>query len=144
MSFENEGDPNEHQYLEVKTENPDLEQDPNILSNQDIKQENFDNEILYNENEYFEDFSNEEIVKCELCNEVLESQKTFRTHILEVHGYTKKRYDELIKPYKCPHCPASFARKEQCKVHISGKHLLNPINFWFVLERKKNSQQRFT
>ena len=86
MSFENGEDPNEHGFLEVKTENPDLEQDPNFFSNQGIKQENFDNEIPYNENEYFEDFSNEEIVTCELCNEVLESQKTFRTHILEVHA----------------------------------------------------------
>ena len=62
-----------------------IKQDQNILTNQDIKQENFDNDIPYNENEYFEDFSNEEIVTCELCSEVLESQKTFRTHILEIH-----------------------------------------------------------
>ena len=132
MSFENIEDQIEHRSLEVKIENPEFEQDPNVLSNQDIKQENFDNEIPYNENDYYEDFSNEEIVKCELCGEILESQKTFRTHILEVHGYTKKIYDELIKPYKCPHCPASFARKEQCKVHISGKHLLNSIDFCFI------------
>ena len=46
MSFENEGDQNAHQFLEIKTENSEFQQNTNDWSNQEIKQENFDGEFF--------------------------------------------------------------------------------------------------
>ena len=127
MSFESYEDQRLHNCLEIKMEKPEFDQEPGYDINEEIKQENFDTGFSYDEKETLskklsKKLKNRTIINCEVCQEVFKSEKIFLNHILQVHNYTKRQYEQVTKSNKCELCPADFGRKEQLNAHISAVH----------------------
>ena len=102
MSFESYEDQRLHNCLEIKMEKPEFDQESGYDINQQIKQENFDTGFSYDEKETLskklsKKLKSRTIISCEVCQEVFKSEKIFLNHILEVHNYTKRQYEQLTK-----------------------------------------------
>ena len=102
MSFESYEDQRLHNCLEIKMEKPEFDQESGYDINQQIKQENFDTGFSYDEKETLskklsKKLKNRTIINCEVCQEVFKSEKIFLNHILEVHNYTKRQYEQVTK-----------------------------------------------